>query len=54
MQNNAGAGAGAPSGNQGQQPTGMMYQQAYGMPGQPGVAPGQMGGMDPVLSLIHI
>ena len=53
MQNNAGAGAGAPSGNQGQQPTGMMYQQAYGMPGQPGVAPGQMGGMDPVSQAQH-
>ena len=23
----------------------MMYQQGYGMPGQPGVAPGQMAGM---------
>jgi nuclear transcription factor Y gamma len=56
MQHNAGAGGGAPSGNQGQQPPGMMYQQAYGMPGQPGVAPGQMagmGGMDPASQAQH-
>ena len=34
----------------------MMYQQAYGMPGQPGVAPGQMagmGGMDPASQAQH-
>ena len=56
MQHNAGAGGGAPSGNQGQQPPGMMYQQAYGMTGQPGVAPGQMagmGGMDPASQAQH-
>ena len=34
----------------------MMYQQGYGMPGQPGVAPGQMagmGGMDPASQAQH-